>query len=230
MSGEVRVQAAIRLDHVLMLAFDTATTSVSVALHDGTDILAEVSGEGAMAHGEQLTPTIARVLEQAGRTPDELTDIAVGVGPGPYTGLRVGVVTALTLSHTLHIPAHGVCSLDALGFAAQRELNLEHEFVAATDARRKEIYWARFDTSGKRVSEPAVDKPNTVAELGLPVVGRGGQLHAQTLDWREGPLDPKASDMARLLVNQSVKVLPVEPLYLRRPDAVPQSQQKIVTP
>lgn len=207
---------------MLLLAFDTATVSVSVALHDGTAVLAHTDGEGSMAHGEQLTPAIARVLAQAGCTPADLTDVAVGVGPGPYTGLRVGVVTALTLGHTLGLTTHGVCSLDALGFAAQRELNLDSEFIAAIDARRKEMYWARFDASGRRLSEPAVDRPDAVAAFGLPVVGRGGSIHSSVVDWLEGPLDPAASDLAELVVSGRADVLPLVPLYLRRPDAVPQ--------
>ena len=207
---------------MLLLAFDTATVSVSVALHDGSTVLAEAHGEGSMAHGEQLAPAIARVLAEAGRTPGDLTDVAVGVGPGPYTGLRVGVVTALTLGHTLGLKTHGVCSLDALGFAARNELNLEREFIAAIDARRKEVYWSRFDAAGRRTSAPAVDRPDAVAAFGLPVVGRGGSIHSDKLDWIEGPLDPMARDLVELVVSGDVEVLPLEPLYLRRPDAVPQ--------
>lgn len=208
---------------MLLLAFDTATVSVSVALHDGSRVLAEDHSEGSMAHGEQLSPSIERVLAQAGRTPADLTDIAVGVGPGPYTGLRVGVVTALTLGHTLGLKTHGICSLDALGFAAHNELKLEHDFIVAIDARRKEVYWSRFNGAGRRVSEPAVDRPDVVASLGLPVVGRGGSIHSDKLDWLEGPMDPKASDLAALVASNEVEILPLEPLYLRRPDAVPQT-------
>lgn len=207
---------------MLLLALDTATVSVSVALHDGTDILAEIQGEGSMAHGEQLTPTIARVMAEAGMRPADLTDIAVGVGPGPYTGLRVGLVTALTLSNTLNIRAHGLCSLDPLGSSAQTELGLDSDFIAAIDARRKEVYWARFNANGERVSEPTVDRPAAVAELGLPVVGRGGLLHESVLDFIGGPLDPTASELARLVVAGKAQRLPLEPLYLRKPDAVPQ--------
>lgn len=209
---------------MLLLALDTATVSVSVALHDGSAVLAEIQGEGSMAHGEQLTPTIARVMAEAGKRPEDLTDIAVGVGPGPYTGLRVGLVTALTLSHTLNIPAHGVCSLDPLGSAANKELGLDSDFIAAIDARRKEIYWSRFDATGKRISAPAVDRPADVAKLGLPVVGRGGLLHEAVLDYHAGPLDPAASELARLVVAGKAERLPLEPLYLRKPDAVPQVQ------
>ena len=154
---------------MLLLAIDTATVTVSVALHDGAEVRAELRTDESMSHGELLTPTIARVLADAGVSPDELTDVVVGVGPGPYTGLRVGVVTALTLGYTLGVATHGVCSIDPLGLQVAEECRPDSEFVAAIDARRKEIYWARFDASGRRIGEPQVAKPNVVAALGLPV-------------------------------------------------------------
>ena len=208
---------------MLLLAIDTATVTVSVALHDGAEVRAELRTDESMSHGELLTPTIARVLADAGVSPDELTDVVVGVGPGPYTGLRVGVVTALTLGYTLGVATHGVCSNDPLGLQVAEECRPDSEFVAAIDARRKEIYWARFDASGRRIGEPQVAKPNVVAALGLPVFGRGGYLHASDLDWREGPLDPSAGVMASLVAAGQAVELPLEPLYLRIPDAVPQS-------
>ena len=99
---------------MLLLAFDTATPAITVAVHDGTSVVAQAGGEGATAHGEQLAPAIREALAQAGLVPADLTDVAVGVGPGPFTGLRVGVVTALTLGATLGLRTHGVCTLDVL--------------------------------------------------------------------------------------------------------------------
>lgn len=210
---------------MLLLAFDTATPSISVAVHDGSSLVGTSTGEGAMAHGELLAPAIAEALAAAGATPADLTDVAVGVGPGPFTGLRVGVVTALTLGRTLGIATHGVCSLDIL--AAEAAAAQDGEFVVATDARRKEVYWGRFDAEGRRVSGPDVDFPDTVAQLGLPVVGRGGRLYADRLDWVESaPLDPSASALASLVARGGHDDLPLEPLYLRRPDAMPQVATK----
>ncbi|MET0467473.1 MAG: tRNA (adenosine(37)-N6)-threonylcarbamoyltransferase complex dimerization subunit type 1 TsaB, partial [Aeromicrobium sp.] len=103
---------------MLLLAFDTATPAISVAVPDGSSVVAEATGEGAMAHGELLAPAIRTALERAGATPADLTDVAAGVGPGPFTGLRVGVVTALTLGRTLGLTTHGVCSLDILAAEA----------------------------------------------------------------------------------------------------------------
>ena len=98
----------------MLLAFDTATPLVTVALHDGERVVAEHTSEQPMKHGEHLAPLIARAMEDAGIVRQDLTAIAVGVGPGPFTGLRVGVVTARTLGYVLEIPVYGVCSLDAI--------------------------------------------------------------------------------------------------------------------
>ncbi|MGH3355595.1 MAG: tRNA (adenosine(37)-N6)-threonylcarbamoyltransferase complex dimerization subunit type 1 TsaB, partial [Nocardioidaceae bacterium] len=125
---------------MLLLAFDTATPAVTVALHDGRDVLARHTEVDAMRHGELLAPGIATVLERSGVNRRELTDVAVGVGPGPFTGLRVGLVTARTLGLVLGVRVHGVCTLDVLA----AESGLTEPFVVATDARRKEVYWASY--------------------------------------------------------------------------------------
>lgn len=201
---------------MLLLALDTAGPVVSVALHDGDRELSRAFGEGAMAHGELLAPAIRDALRDAGRVPADLTDVAVGVGPGPFTGLRVGIVTALTLASTLGLRSHGLCSLDAV------DPDRTEEHLVATDARRKEVYWARY-VDGRRVEGPHVDKPAELAHRhpGLPVVGRGASLYADVLTHVDGPLDPSASAVAALVVAGRAERLPLEPLYLRRPDAQP---------
>lgn len=152
-----------------MLAFDTATSAVAVAVHDGHRVVAETVTVDARRHGELLAPSIAKVLVDAGATRSDVAAIAVGVGPGPYTGLRVGVVTARVLGAALGVPVHGMCTLDviatdALPAAAGRE------FLVATGARRKELYWAAYDGSGRRLTGPAVDRPAQLP-TGLPVAG-----------------------------------------------------------
>lgn len=198
---------------MLLLALDTATPAITAAVHDGSTVIGEATAHGAMAHGELLATQIRAALHQAGAAPGDLTDVAVGVGPGPYTGLRVGVVTALTLSQTLGLVPHGVCTLDIL--AAETD---EPEVIVATDARRKEVYWARY-RDGRRISGPSVDKPVAVAELGLPVIGRGAELYGDVLTRALGPLDPSAAALARLVASGRAIEQPLEPLYLRRPDA-----------
>jgi len=212
---------------MLILGLDTAGPAVSVAVHDGTRVVGEAAGAGAMAHGELLAPAISDALSQAGASMSDLTDVAVGVGPGPFTGLRVGVVTALTLGATLNIPTHGVCSLDILAAAVE----FQEPFIAATDARRKEVYWALYDVGAhglRCVEGPAVDHPAELAALhrGVPVFGRGAELYADVLDARPGPLDPSAAVLAAGVAVGSFGELPLEPLYLRRPDVAQPSAPK----
>ena len=215
---------------MLLLAFDTATPVITVAVHDGSDVVAEAAGEGSMAHGELLAPAIHAALTDAGATMPDLTDIAVGVGPGPFTGLRVGVVTALTLGSTLGIATHGVCSLDILAAEFAQRGGLSGEFLVATDARRKEVYWAHYrpsdhstDHGAERLDGPHVSYPGDLAELhpGMPVLGRGATLYPDILTVLDGPIDPSAAALASAVATGSVVELPLEPLYLRRPDATP---------
>ncbi len=199
---------------MLILAFDTAAPVVSVAVHDGERVLGAATGAGAMAHGELLAPAIADALAQAGAAMADVTDVAVGVGPGPFTGLRVGVVTALTLGST-GIVTHGVCSLDIVA----AEVDRDSPFIVATDARRKEVYWALYD-GRRRIEGPAVDRPADLAALhrGVPVFGRGGELYADVLAGQPGPLDPSAAVLAAGVAAGAFDELPLQPLYLRRPD------------
>jgi tRNA threonylcarbamoyl adenosine modification protein YeaZ len=148
---------------VLVLAFDTATTAVTVALQEwapgeGTRLRAAAHTIDRR-HAELLAPSITAVLAQAGAARAELSAIAVGVGPGPYTGLRVGLATAHALGTALRIPVHGVCTLDAIAWASGRDT----PFVVATDARRKEVYWARYDSARARSGDVAVGPPDDVA-------------------------------------------------------------------
>jgi tRNA threonylcarbamoyladenosine biosynthesis protein TsaB len=208
---------------VLLLAFDTATPAVAVALHDGETVVAEHTVVDAMRHGELLAPGIATVLERAGADRTQLTDLAVGVGPGPFTGLRVGLVTARTLGEVLGIPVHGVCSLDVLAAGAE----VDGPFLVATDARRKEVYWGSYADRLTRTAGPHVNRPTEVEAPG-PVVGRGAVLHPDAFPKAVAPEYPSAGILAELVVRGEVEVLPPDPLYLRRPDAVAATSRKKV--
>jgi tRNA threonylcarbamoyl adenosine modification protein YeaZ len=218
---------------VLLLALDTATPAVTVALHDGERVLAESRQVDARRHGELLLPAVDRVLAEAGVKLDAVTDLVVGVGPGPYTGLRVGLVTAASFGAALGIPVHGLCSLDGLAHAAA----LDTPFIVATDARRKEVYWARYDADGRRLTEPAVDRPADIAEqvAGVPAVGAGALLYDTVFTGvrRDGPEHQSgaalASAAARALAAGEELPAP-RPLYLRRPDAQVPANYKVVTP
>ena len=203
----------------LLLAFDTATPQVSVALHDGSRVIAERLSVQTMKHGEQLMPLIDELTKEVGVAPADLTAIAVGAGPGPFTGLRVGLVTARTFGLTLEIPVYAVCSLDALAYEAVQTSVVRVPFMVATDARRKEVYIARYDEDGNRLEGPLVVRPAEVATTN-PVVGEGSLLYPESFTYPVGPSRPNAGWLAEAIVNEAVELLDPEPLYLRRPDAV----------
>jgi tRNA threonylcarbamoyladenosine biosynthesis protein TsaB len=213
----------------VLLAFDTATPFVSVALHNGEDVAVELRSDRPMKHGEQLAPLIEQALRQAGITRQDLTAIGVGVGPGPFTGLRVGLVTARTLAYVLEIPVYGVCSLDVLAVeAVDSGAVTAGEFLVATDARRKEVYVARYDERGTRLTGPVVDKPAALATDG-PVVGEGAALYPEAFPHGTGPAAPSAGWLARVVTDRRAELLDPEPLYLRRPDAVAPGKPKRVS-
>ncbi|GHH78630.1 tRNA (adenosine(37)-N6)-threonylcarbamoyltransferase complex dimerization subunit type 1 TsaB [Streptomyces sulfonofaciens] len=245
---------------MLLLALDTATPAVTVALHDGVSVVAASSQVDARRHGELLLPAVDRVLAEAGVKLAEVTDIAVGVGPGPYTGLRVGLTTADTFGFALGVPVHGVCTLDALGYAFGTSAAApDGPFVVATDARRKEVYWARYEDARTRTTAPAVDRPADIADrvAGLPSAGAGAFLYPEVFaDAREPRHVPAAALAAfaaeRLAAGEGLPagggraaspasaadedgpaghgLLPPRPLYLRRPDAQVPKNYKVVTP
>jgi tRNA threonylcarbamoyl adenosine modification protein YeaZ len=211
---------------VLLLGLDTATPAVTVALHDGTQVLAEATTIDSRRHAELLTPAVEQVLAEAGAERGDLTHVAVGVGPGPYTGLRVGIVTARMLGAALAIPVHGVCSLDIIAADVTGPAMTVPQFLVATDARRREVYYARYDQAG-RYSGPQVDRPGDIEDrASLPAFGEGARLHADLFPLADGPMYPSAATLCRLVASALAgassprpQLLPPAPLYLRRPDA-----------
>jgi tRNA threonylcarbamoyl adenosine modification protein YeaZ len=212
----------------VLLAFDTATPAVTVALPDGVRVVASWAKVDARRHGELLAPGITAVLDEAWVPRLDVTAVAVGVGPGPFTGLRVGVVTARTLALALDIPAYGVCSLDVLAAQAVDEGAVGRPFLVATDARRKEVYWAAYDQDGVRLGDPQVSKPADVATR-APVVGSGAVLYPDAFPHGLGPELPDAGVLARVVTDERVELLDAEPLYLRRPDAATPGKPKRVS-
>ena len=202
----------------MLLAFDTATPLVTVALHDGDDVILELRSERPLQHGEQLAPLIARALDEGGLVRQDLTAVGVGIGPGPFTGLRVGLVTARTLGFVLEIPVYGVCTLDVLAVEAADSGAVTDDFVVATDARRKEVYLASYDRTGARTEGPEVAKPADVATE-RPVVGEGAALYPEAFPHAAGPRLPSAGWLARVVAEERAELHDPEPLYLRRPDA-----------
>ncbi len=214
------------LDSGLWLGLDTAT-GVSAGVGRAGEILASASVDQPNSHVEQLMPLVRQVVREAGTRLADLAGIVVGLGPGPYTGLRVAIVTAQSLAYLLDLPWKGVCSLDGLGLqhAASHPAG---PYLVATDARRKEVYWATYDQLGRRSDGPHVNRP---AELPvLPVVGPGALRYPDSLPG--GVSDAGLRLDAGLLAAQQHR-LPsagTVPLYLRRPDAEVPTRTKSTLP
>lgn len=222
-----------KLARVLLLALDTSTPAVTVALHDGGAVVAEATSVDARRHTEALMPQVVAALAQAGADRRDLTDIAVGVGPGPFTGLRVGLAAARTLGAALDVPVVGVCSLDVLAYAVVSGTEVPAtDFVVATDARRREVYWARYDSAGVRRAGPSVgpaDEVRAAADgYALPAAGAGARLYPEAFAAVLDPEYPAAADLASAVVAGVVETLAPDPLYLRRPDATPPTTRKSV--
>ena len=201
----------------MLLALDTSSAQVSVALSDGADVVLALASERPQQHGEQLAPLIAEALERAGIVRQDLTAVGVGVGPGPFTGLRVGLVTARTLGFVLEIPVYGVCSLDVLAVEAVDTGAIHGDFVVVTDARRKEVYLASYDETAGRLRGPVVGRPaDLAAEVGA--VGEGAALYPDAFPRATGPRRPDAAWLARTIAEERAELRDPEPLYLRRPD------------
>lgn len=199
----------------VVLALDTATPAVTAGIvrRDDLAILAERITVDARAHAERLTPNVLAALADAGLSMAELDAVVVGCGPGPFTGLRAGMATAAAYGHALDIPVYGVCSLDAIGGLTTGEV------LVVTDARRREVYWARY-RDGVRTDGPAVNAPADV-DPGPAQAVAGSPEHAALFNLpRRGPTAPTPAGLVRS-VDWSAAPEPLVALYLRRPDAKP---------
>ena len=175
----------------ISLAIDTSTSRTIVGIIEDGQVIFEEFHEGATDHGRALSELVAKAL----KTCAPVTGVVVGMGPGPFTGLRVGISFAHAFSLARAIPVVGICSLDAIAVE-------QSNYTVAVDARRKEIYWARYE-NGARVDGPHVSKPDRVNEFIFGVY-------------------PDMKKLVALADTQNVS----EPMYLRRPDAVPIAERR----
>lgn len=215
---------------MLVLAVDTSSAAVTSALvdADAMRLVAQRVTIAARGHGELLAPSIDACLRDVGAAPGDLRAIVAGLGPGPFTGLRVGLVTAASLSDALNIAVYGVCSLDAIAGAADAQA-----LLVAADARRHEVYWARY-LDGVRVEGPAVNKPAEVSTVDCTAMaGAGARLYADVLGLPLLGVDyPDPLALVRLAADRVLSKAtadPLTPMYLRRPDAVVPGPAKAVT-
>jgi tRNA threonylcarbamoyl adenosine modification protein YeaZ len=202
-----------------VLAIDTSV-GVSVAILRSNGELTQSQAIDHGMQGELTAELISQVVAASGIKISDITDVVVGVGPGPFTGLRVGLVTAAVFAHARNIPIHGICSLDAIAFDYAKPC------VVVTDARRKELYWARYED--KRIGEPQVSKPeDLLAQFpNTDFVGPGAQLYPDSISG--SVLELKAGSLAKLFVSGNAQLVDVSPMYLRKPDAVEPTTRKSV--
>ena len=181
----------------ISLAIDTATSRTIVGVVDDGVVLFEEFHEGATDHGKAISQLVARALKST-----KLIDqVVIGMGPGPFTGLRVGITFAQTFALARSIPWIGVCSLDAIRIDSTSNILNTDEYTVAIDARRKQIYWASYK-EGVRVKGPSVDKPEDIDEFITN-------------------LFPDVRKLVELSSTQNVR----EPIYLRSPDAIPTAER-----
>ena len=226
---------------MLVLALDTATAAVTAGVVElTTDGAGEVVVQRSVRvahdprkHAELLMPGVLAAAADAGVALRELTAIVVGTGPGPFTGLRVGMVTAAALGDALRLPVHGVCSLDAIADDVVRARAGDRPLVV-TDARRREVYWAAYDDSGRRLDGPHVSAPAVLLQR-LPdlrvSVAAGGSAALTGLPVTE-PAAPSPAGLVAVAapaLRAGAAPGPLEPLYLRRPDAVEPGPRKPVS-
>ncbi len=233
-----------------VLVLDTATDAVVTGLaRIGPESVAAVASRvvaDERRHAETLTTLMKECLDESGWRGTDLDAVVVGCGPGPFTGLRVGMVTAAAYGDALGIPVHGVCTLDAIAVAAARG-TAASSILVVTDARRREAYWARY-RDGRRVGGPGVLAPALLLEEMAGEEMAGEEMAGESIDLVAGvpltrwpgvggpsegwPSVPAAPDVAALATVAAAAVRsgaapePLVPLYLRRPDAVELSDQK----
>jgi tRNA threonylcarbamoyl adenosine modification protein YeaZ len=196
----------------LVLAIDTATPAVTAGVVADGELLAERVSVDPRAHAERITPNVLGALADAGRGMADLGAVVVGCGPGPFTGLRVGMATAAAYGHALGIPVYGVCSLDAIGGQTTGET------LVVTDARRREVYWAHY-RDGVRIDGPAVSAPADV-DPGAAQAVAGSPEHAALFGLPLcGPSYPTPVGLVQAVGEWPDNPAPLVPLYLRRPDA-----------
>lgn len=201
--------------HILVI--DTATPAVTaavVARDDAGDltVVGQCVMVDARAHAERLTPNVLTAIAAAELTMADIDAVVVGCGPGPFTGLRVGMASAAAYGDALAVPVYGVCSLDGIGSQTDGEV------LVVTDARRREVYWARY-RDGHRIEGPSVNAAVDVSVDGVTVVA-GSAEHAAVFGLPAiGPDYPTAEGLVAAVQDWAAQPGPLVPLYLRRPDA-----------
>lgn len=207
-----------------VLAVDTSG-GISVGLaRDGVQVDSAIQTD-TRKHVEELTLMVSQMLASHELTAGDLSMIGVGIGPGPFTGLRIGIVTARILGMAVGVPVRGFSSLDALALTVRASIPQAEEIAITLDARRKELYWASYDGAGARLYGPNVSAPADIPQL--PVAGSAAVLYPEAFAGRI--IQDSPTRMDPVLVAARLSELPdtgLEPAYLRKPDAeVPRTRK-----
>ena len=218
---------------MLLLGIDTSA-AISVGIIRNDETLAALTRHEPRRHSELLAPLVAEALAAADITGSQLDAIAVGVGPGPFTGLRIGLVTAQTMAYALDIPVYGIPSMDALALAA-RDVGINGEIVTICDARRGEVYWARYEAGATAPQAgPDVARLEDVDVAGAVTIGRMAPEPIEVSGVAESNLlDAQGVNIARLVAQrraQGETEFPTQALYLRRPHVQMAERRKRATP
>lgn len=207
---------------MLTLAIDTSGPVTTLAIASLGEEGLSVQEEGGRRHAEVIDQLFQQLCSDLGDTPES---VCVGIGPGPYSGLRVGIAFAIGLGRAWQVPVVGVCSLDAIAWSHAHMHS--GEFAVTTDARRREIYWARYNQAGLRIVGPQVthskafdvpvvaDQPvdaATMASRVAELLAAGTQPVSLTDEWA-----PHGTDGSNLAIPPGPLFAP-RPLYLRSPD------------
>jgi tRNA threonylcarbamoyladenosine biosynthesis protein TsaB len=213
---------------MLILAIDTSAVASAALVSDDAPepVVGSFATEDTRSHAEVLAPGIEKLLAEAGLSGADVDAIVTGVGPGPFTGLRSGIVTARTLAFVWNRPLYGVMSLDAIALEVAESTEGAPEFLVATDARRKEVYWARYSLTDGRLPQ-LLDGPHvgSAADLPeLPAYGAGAGIYADVLKAAPGfsARQPEALSLGRFALARLAaggQLLDSTPLYLRESDA-----------
>ena len=215
----------------MLLTIDTCAKLCAASVSEGGAERGRSVRDIGTGHAEQLMDVIAEALVAAGSEHADISGVAVSVGPGSFTGIRVGVSAARGLALALGVPSTGVGTIEAIALET-RERFPERPVLVAIDARREELYVALFEADGRMVHPPSVatlaDAAGMAASLAAPVIA--GSAAAMVAEAAGGPFEIASraatadiSAYARLAHRQGFNDERPKPLYLRAPDAKPQA-------
>jgi tRNA threonylcarbamoyl adenosine modification protein YeaZ len=210
---------------MITLGIDTSSAVSSIALVRDGIVYEQRQHTDAKRHAETLAPMIAEILTDR----SSISNIACGVGPGPYTGVRAGVATAQALALALGVPVFGICSLDAIAEDVRETHLPQQPFTVGIDAKRAEMYWAQYASDGTRVAGPRISPREDVAGFGPPqwyphavsvatlaqrALANGAVISPHPIVLSAHGTDDGSTEQA---LKGQVLLAP-RPLYVRRPD------------